>query len=50
MNSNSFLKENDRAETAAIILVGGWLEGVYIATKIAKATSSNKELVGIIIF
>ncbi len=45
MNSNSFLKENDRAETAAIILVGGWLEGVYIATKIAQATSSNKELV-----
>ncbi len=45
MNSNSFLKENDRAETAAIILVGGWLEGLYIASKITKSTSSNKELV-----
>ncbi|MFH2141529.1 MAG: hypothetical protein ABIJ97_03840 [Bacteroidota bacterium] len=45
MNSNSFLKENDRAETAAIILVGGWLEGLYIATKITMTTSSNKELV-----
>ncbi len=45
MNSNSFLKENDREETAAIILVGGWLEGLYIASKIAKSTSSNKELV-----
>lgn len=45
MNSNSFLKENDRAETAAIILVGGWIEGLYIATKITQATSSNKELV-----
>ncbi|MBI4649188.1 MAG: hypothetical protein HY738_21990 [Bacteroidia bacterium] len=45
MNSNSFLKENDRAETAAIILVGGWIEGLYIASQIAKATSSNSEII-----
>ncbi|MBU0765864.1 MAG: hypothetical protein KJ607_13650 [Bacteroidetes bacterium] len=45
MNSNSFLKENDRAETAAIILVGGWVEGLYIATQIAKATEQNSELI-----
>ncbi|HBX49602.1 MAG: hypothetical protein A2W98_05930 [Bacteroidetes bacterium GWF2_33_38] len=45
MNSNSFLKENDRPETAAIILVGAWVEGLYIATKIAKTSNSNKELV-----
>ena len=45
MNSNSFLKENDRAEVAAMILVGGWIEGLYVATQIAKSTSSNKELV-----
>jgi len=49
MNSNSFLKENDRAEVAALILTGGWIEGLYIATKIAKSTSSNKELVNRII-
>ncbi|GAB4292611.1 MAG: hypothetical protein Kow0068_17860 [Marinilabiliales bacterium] len=49
MNSNSFLKENDRAETAAVILVGGWIEGVYIATKITQATSANKELIDRII-
>lgn len=45
MNSNSFLKENERAETAAIILVGGWIEGLYIATQIAKATDSSSEII-----
>lgn len=46
MNSNSFLKENDRASTAAIILVGGWVEGLYIASQIAKNTEQNDELIG----
>jgi len=45
MNSNSFLKENDRAEIAAIILAGGWLEGLYIGTQVASNTASNKELI-----
>ena len=44
MNSNSFLKENDRGEIAAIILTGGWLEGLYIGTQIVKNTAQNKEL------
>jgi hypothetical protein len=45
MNSNSFLKENDRAEIAAIILAGGWVEGLYIGTQVASHTASNKELI-----
>lgn len=45
MNSNSFLKENDRSEVAATILVGGWVEGLYIAEKISKSTTSNKEII-----
>jgi hypothetical protein len=45
MNSNSFLKENDRAEIAAIILAGGWVEGLYIGTQVAANTASNKELI-----
>ncbi len=44
MNTNSFLKENDRGEIAAIILTGGWIEGLYIGTQIVKNTASNKEL------
>ncbi len=44
MNSNMFLKENDRGEIAAIILTGGWLEGLYIGVQIVKNTAQNKEL------
>lgn len=49
MNSNSFLKENDRPETAAIILAGAWTEGLYIAIQIAKTSTSNKVMVDRII-
>ncbi|HBS88624.1 MAG: hypothetical protein A2W91_18460 [Bacteroidetes bacterium GWF2_38_335] len=49
MNSNSFLKENGRAEIAAMILVGGWIEGLYIACKVSQTTSSADELIDRII-
>ncbi|MCK4663795.1 MAG: hypothetical protein KAT68_13065 [Bacteroidales bacterium] len=49
MSSNSFLKENDRSEIAAIILFGGWLEGLYIATELTKTTEANNELIDRII-
>ena len=39
MNSSSFLKENGLEATASVILVGGWMEGLYIATSLADATS-----------
>lgn len=48
-NSNTFLKENDREETAALIIAGGWLEGLYIATQLAQTTESNNELIDRII-
>lgn len=34
MNSSSFLKENGLEATASVILVGGWVEGLYIATNL----------------
>ena len=34
MNSSSFLKENDLEGTASVVLVGGWVEGLYIATSL----------------
>ena len=34
MNSSSFLTENDRPALASIVLVGGWGEGLYIATNL----------------
>ena len=35
LNSSSYLKENDQQEVAAIVLVGGWLEGLYIGSQMA---------------
>lgn len=32
MSSTSFLKENDRQALASLVMVGGWVEGLYIAT------------------
>lgn len=34
MNSSSFLKENDLEGTASVVLVGGWMEGLYIASSL----------------
>ena len=34
MNSSSFLKENDLEGTASVVLAGGWIEGLYIATNL----------------
>jgi hypothetical protein len=34
MSSTAFLKENDRQPLATIALVGGWVEGLYIATQL----------------
>jgi len=42
--ADSYLKENDRPNTSALILAGGWIEGVYIATKVAESTN-NPEII-----
>ncbi len=34
MNSSSFLKENGLEATASVVLVGGWVEGLYIAVNL----------------
>jgi hypothetical protein len=41
MNSSSFLKENDMEGTASVILVGGWVEGLYIATNLVDINNLN---------
>ncbi len=33
---NSYLKENDRSEVAALVVSGGWLEALYLSTIYAK--------------
>ncbi len=39
MNSSSYLEENDRSAIAAIVLVGGWVEGLYLATQMVPDTT-----------
>lgn len=41
MNSNSTLKDDQRPETAALILAGGWIEGLYLATNLAESVEDK---------
>lgn len=47
MSSSSFFEENDRQAMSAIVLVGGWIEGLHIATSLVEpeADLNNNELV-----
>ena len=46
MSSTAFLKENDRQPLATISLVGGWVEGLYLATQlVGDASISNNKIV-----
>jgi hypothetical protein len=49
MNSNAYLKESGQPEIAALIIAGGWLEGLYIASCLAKESPNNNELIDRII-
>ena len=45
-NSGEFLNDNNRPEIALLVVVGGWVEGMYIAMQMAKQSGNiNKELV-----
>lgn len=43
--ADSYLKENERNEAAVYILVGGWIEGMFFATNIAKENNKNEEII-----
>lgn len=46
MDSDAYLQENNRGEIAAMIIIGGWIEGMYIAVELSdQKTSDNKVLV-----
>jgi hypothetical protein len=50
MNSNSYLSDNGQPAIAAMVLVGGWFEGLYISTQLVDMKESNgNKLVGRII-
>jgi len=41
MNSNSYLEENGQPAIAAMVLVGGWFEGLYISTQLVDMNDFN---------
>jgi hypothetical protein len=50
LNSNSYLEDNGQPAVAAMVLTGGWLEGLYISTQLIDMKDFNgNKLVGRII-
>jgi hypothetical protein len=46
-NADKFLRSNDRVQTASLVLAGGWIEGLYVTTKIvgdSEITDENQKL------
>ncbi|MCC6578132.1 MAG: hypothetical protein IT228_12390 [Flavobacteriales bacterium] len=39
-NVDAYLKENERDNISALMIAGGWVEGLYIATQVAKANAT----------
>lgn len=49
MSSSAYLEENDRGETAALIVLGGWIEGLYLSLELVGGdVNSNPDLVAVI--
>jgi hypothetical protein len=45
--SDSYLKENDRGSVSALMVAGGWIEGLYIGSRLEKnlrETNTNEEM------
>lgn len=43
MNSNAYLSENNRAAISVMVLAGGWIEGLYIATQLSCNNMENNQ-------
>lgn len=48
-NASDYLKDADRAEVAALIVAGGWIEGLYLATQLAGLSADNSRLIDLVI-
>ncbi len=44
INANQYLTENNRKNIAAIVLVGGWTEGLYVALNLSSPEKQNRML------
>ncbi|MDE5422248.1 hypothetical protein L3073_08505 [Ancylomarina sp. DW003] len=48
-DSDSYLKENQRGSTAALIIFGGWIETLYLATNILDPEFPENDMVKLIV-
>lgn len=48
-DSDSYLKENQRGSTAALIIFGGWIETLYLATNILDPDVPQNDMVKLIV-
>ncbi|MGQ1891570.1 hypothetical protein ACT29H_14110 [Thermophagus sp. OGC60D27] len=51
MNANAYLSDNNRAAVSVMVLAGGWIEGLYLATSLTNGSvEENKNLVERILY
>lgn len=43
--ADTYLKENERESISALVITGGWIEGLHIATKIAEMKPGNDKII-----
>jgi hypothetical protein len=48
LDMDNYLKENKQSENASLVVIGGWIEGVYLGTSMINSSESNKEIKEII--
>lgn len=44
LSSNEALKENDQSQISVLVLAGGFIEGMYVGTQVAKTVKDNKAI------
>lgn len=44
-NTDSYLKNNDRQQVSALIVAGGWVEGLFLAIQMAVNSHNNQQLI-----
>ena len=44
-STHEYLKKNERPESASLIILGGWVEALYISSMILQEDKNNKEII-----
>lgn len=45
--ANSYLKENDRMNTSALMIAGGWIESVYLAANLGSKEDGTEDIIAL---